>query len=121
MGVTEARSLDKPQETRKFAGHGWADVVDVGGKTVIRGHFQPGWRWSNDLKPIAGTDLCQISHLGYVLEGRMHLAMKDGTEYEIGPGEAVAIQSGHDAWVVGDEACTFIDFGQVDDYAKPKM
>jgi Cupin domain len=119
MGATEAKSLDKPEETRKFAGHGWADVVEVGGKTVVKGHFQPGWRWSTDLKPIAGTDLCEVEHLGYVLEGRMRIQMKDGSEFEIGPGQAVAIQPGHDAWVTGNETVTFVDFGQAQAYAKP--
>jgi Cupin domain len=119
MSATEAKSLDKPDETRKFAGHGWADAVQVGGKTVIRGHFQPGWRWTNDLKPIAGTELCEAAHLGYVLEGRMKVRMKDGSEFELGPGDAVAIEPGHDAWVVGNETMTFVDFGQIETYAKP--
>ncbi len=120
MAGTDAKSLDKPEETRKFKGHGWADVVEVGGRTVIRGHFQPGWRWSNDVKPIAQTELCEVAHLGYMIEGRMVIRMKDGSEVELGPGEAVAIPPGHDAWVVGDETVTFLDFGQVDTYAKAR-
>ena len=120
MGTIESKSLDKPDETRKFAGHGWADVVEVSGKTIIRGHFQPGWRWSKDLKPVMGTELCEVSHMGYMLEGHMHVQMKDGTEMDIGPGEATVIPPGHDAWVVGEETVTFVDFGQVDTYAKPK-
>ena len=120
MAKSESKSLDKAEETRKFKGHGWADVVTVGGKTAIRGHFQPGWRWSNDLKPIAQTDQCEVRHLGYMVEGKMHIKMKDGSEFDINPGEAVAIEPGHDAWVVGDETATFVDFGQIDDYAKPK-
>jgi hypothetical protein len=120
VGAMEHKNFDKPEETRKFAGHGWADAVQLGGKTVLRGHFQPGWRWSNDLKPIAKTDLCQVSHLGYCLEGRMKVTMKDGTEYEMGPGDAVAIPPGHDAEVIGDQTCLFLDFGEVAQYAKPK-
>lgn len=120
MPTPVQKSLDKPDETRKFAGHGWADVVQLGSKTILRGHFQPGWRWSNDVKPIAKTDLCEVSHLGYCLEGRMHLKMKDGTEYEIGPGDAVAIPPGHDADVIGDQTVVLLDFGEVEEYAKPK-
>jgi hypothetical protein len=118
MAGTEIKSLDRPDETRKFAGHGWADVVQVGGKTVVRGHYQPGWRWSIDLKPIAGTELCETAHLGYLTEGRIHLRMRDGSELEFGPGDAVAIEPGHDSWVVGTETATFIDFGQVETYGK---
>lgn len=120
MATLEVRSSDKPDETRKFHGHGWAEVVDLGGRTVIKGHFQPGWRWSNDVKPIAQTELCEVSHPGYMPEGRMGVRMKDGTEYEIGPGDVVTIQPGHDAWVVGDLIVLFVDFGQVGEYAKPK-
>jgi hypothetical protein len=88
--------------------------------TVGRGVFEPGWRWSQHVKPIAGTDSCQTAHLGYVVSGRMHIVMDDGGESECGPGDAVHIAPGHDAWIVGDEACVFIDFGQIQNYAKPQ-
>ena len=116
MASIEVKSLDSPEETRPFADHGQAAVVHVAGKPVLRGTFEPGWRWSNNLKPIAGTDSCQVSHFGY--SGRMHVAMDDGSEMEIGPGDAVAIPPGHDAWVVGDEPCVFMDFGEVEEYAQ---
>ena len=118
MASIEVKSLDSPEETRPFADHGQAAVVHVAGKPVLRGTFEPGWRWSNDLKPIAGTDSCQVSHFRYCVSGRMHLAMDDGSEMEIGPGDAVAIPPGHDAWVVGDEPCVFMDFGEVEEYAQ---
>lgn len=115
--TTVYKSLDKPDETRQFEGKGWVDIVQVGGKAVARGNFEPGWRWSENVKPIAQTDLCQVSHLGYCLQGRMRLEMADGSEYEIGPGDAVAIPAGHDAAVLGDETCVLLDFGEVDSYA----
>jgi uncharacterized protein YjlB len=115
----EARSLDAPDETRPFAAHGRMDVVQVGETTVGRGVFEPGWRWSDDVKPIAGTDSCLANHTIYVLSGRMAIRMDDGTEIEIGPGDAIVIPPGHDAWTVGDEACIAIDTTGVARYAKP--
>ena len=118
MATIEVKSLDSPEETRSFADHGEANVVHVAGRPVMRNTYEPGWRWSEDVKPIAGTDSCQVKHLGYCLSGRMHVAMDDGGEQEIGPGDAVSIEPGHDAWVVGDEACVFLDFGDVEQFAK---
>jgi hypothetical protein len=114
----EVKSFDKPDETRMFEGKGMADVVMVAGRPVARGTFEPGWRWSTNVKPIAGTDSCEVSHLGYCLQGRMRVHMSDGSEQEIAPGEVVAIPPGHDAEVVGDEDCVFLDFGEIAAYAK---
>jgi hypothetical protein len=121
MGGIVVKSIEKPDETRKFAGHGWLDVVTIGDLTVGRGTFQPGWRWSNDVKPIAGTDSCQAPHNAFVLAGRMVIRMNDGTETEIGPGDVFDCPPGHDAWTLGDEDCVMIDFakGTPTDYAKP--
>ena len=115
----EAKSFDSPDEVRKFESHGEAHVVELAGKTVIRSSFEPGWKWSNDVKPIAKTDSCQTRHFGYCQSGRMKVVMDDGTEGEFGPGELVAIEPGHDAEVVGDEPFIFVDFGDVSNYAKP--
>ena len=119
MAAIEVRSFDAPDEVRAFEGRGKADVVTVGGKVVGRGVFEPGWRWSENVKPIAGTDSCQVSHLGYCVSGRMRVTMDDGAEGEVGPGHVVAIPPGHDAEVIGDEPCILIDFGEFGDYAKP--
>ena len=113
-----AKSLDAPEEVRPFAGHGSMAVVHVGGATIGRGTFEPGWRWSQDVKPIAGTDSCQAHHTLYVVSGRMGVRMDDGTEFEIGPGDASVIAPGHDAWTIGDEACVAIDTTGVARYAK---
>lgn len=114
----EVKNFDSPDETRPFEGKGRADVVTVAGRTVGRGTFEPGWRWSVNLKPIAGTDSCQVSHLGYVLSGQMRVFMDDGSEGLASPGDVCAIPPGHDAEVVGDEPCVMLDFGEFGDYAK---
>ena len=119
MASIEVKRFESPDETRVFAGLGKADVVEVGGRTVGRAQYEPGWRWSANVKPIAGTDHCETAHLGYCVAGRMHVWMTDGNEAEMGAGDVVAIPAGHDAEVVGDEACVFIDFGQYADYATP--
>jgi hypothetical protein len=118
MAGLEVKSLDSPDETRPFEGKGHADVVKLGGTVVGRAVFEPGWRWSENVKPIAKTDSCQSHHLGYCISGRMRIFMGDGSEAMIGPGDAFEIPPGHDAEVVGDEACVNIDFGGFGDYAK---
>ncbi|MDQ3741735.1 MAG: cupin domain-containing protein [Actinomycetota bacterium] len=110
--------FDQPDEVRPFQGHGRAEMVEVGGQLVGRGTFEPGWRWSQDVKPIAGTQSCEVSHLGYCLSGRMRIHMDDGATTEIGPGDVVAIPPGHDAEVLGDENCVLLDFGEISEYAK---
>jgi hypothetical protein len=118
MASIEVKNFDSPDETRPFEGKGEAQIVNLGGRAVGKAVFEPGWRWSNNVKPIAGTDSCQTSHLGYCISGRMKVIMDDGTEQEIGPGDAYAIHPGHDAEVVGGEACVALDFGEFGDYAK---
>ena len=119
MAGLEAKNFSSPDEKREFAGKGHIDIVNVGGSTVGRGVFQPGWRWSTNVKPIAGTDSCEALHLGYVVSGRMRVVMNDGSEAEAGPGDVVHIEPGHDAWIVGDEDCVFLDFGaSVSQYAE---
>ena len=80
------RTFDSPDETRP-AGSGKAAIVDLGQATFMRVTLPPGWRWSKDVKPIAHTDSCQAAHLGYMLSGRMHAVMDDGTEADFGPGD----------------------------------
>jgi quercetin dioxygenase-like cupin family protein len=119
MASFESKSLERPDETRPFVAKGKMDVVRLGDVTVGRGLFEPGWRWSEHVKPIAKTDSCQALHTGYCISGRMRVRMNDGTEREIGPGEATVIPPGHDAWIVGNEPCVFVDFTGVSQYAKP--
>jgi len=118
MADAEVKNFESPDEVRPFEGKGQAEVLNIGGKTVGRATFEPGWKWSENVKPIAGTDSCEVSHLGYVISGRMRVYMDDGSEAEVGAGDVMAIPPGHDAEVVGDEPCVSLDFGEFGDYAK---
>jgi quercetin dioxygenase-like cupin family protein len=119
MAAIEIKRFEAPEETRPFEGHGQLDLVTVGGHEMGRGTFEPGWRWSRDVKPIAQTDSCLFAHRGYIVSGRMRVYMDDGSEGELTPGCVFAIPPGHDAEVVGDEPCVMIDVGDEDaDYAK---
>lgn len=111
------KNLDTPDETRPFP-HGQMAVVTIGDTTVGRGTFEPGWKWSTDIKPIAGTDSCQANHSAYVLSGRVVVKANDGAEIEFGPGDVMVAPAGHDAWVVGSEPCVLVDWTGVAKYAK---
>ncbi len=112
-------SFSNPQEVREFP-KGRAEFVTVGGITIARVTFQPGWRWSTHLRQMAGTNSCQEAHFGIGISGRMHVKMDDGTEQEFGPSEVVNIPPGHDGWVVGNEPAVFIDITGMENYAKQK-
>jgi quercetin dioxygenase-like cupin family protein len=113
-------SLDAPEETRPFTGDmGKLELVNVSEGPVGRATFQPGWRWSEHVKPIAKTESCQAAHLGYYVSGRMKVVMDDGQEMEFVPGDFAVIPPGHDAWIVGDEPCVVIDWQGFADYARP--
>jgi hypothetical protein len=113
----ESRNLDQPDESRT-PDKTEVNVVRVGGNEVGRFTFQPGWRWSECVKPVAGTDSCEMSHLGYVVSGKIHVVHDDGTTVDVGPGEAYVLAPGHDAWVLGDEPFVGIEFKSAGDYAK---
>ena len=91
------RSFDSPDETRPFEGKGQALLVNLGGKAIGKGTFEPGWKWSENVKPIAQTDSCQAHHVGYCLSGAMTVHMNDGTSFEINAGDVFDIPPGHDA------------------------
>ena len=111
MAGLEVKSVGSPEETRPFQdGKGNAAVVNVGGQPILYATFEPGWRWSEHVKPIAGTDSCQTNHLGYVLSGRMIVRAADGSETEVAAGDVFYVGPGHDAWAVGDEQCVALDF-----------
>jgi hypothetical protein len=113
----EAKNVSKPDETRSFD-HGKLDVVFLQGLEAGCFTLEPGWRWSQDVKPIAKTDYCQKHHVGYQLSGTLHTKLADGTELESKGGDFVVTPPGHDAWVVGDEPVKLLDFQGVHDYAK---
>jgi hypothetical protein len=114
----ESKNLSRPEETRPFL-KGRLDLVNIGGVTMGRATFEPGWKWSECVKPIAKTDSCQVAHIGYVISGNMDVSMDDGQELSFGPGDAMSIPPGHDAWIVGNEQCVLIDIGGIGNYAKP--
>ena len=118
MASMETRSIDSPHETRTFQAHGHVDVVTLGDFTLGKGTFEPGWQWSNDVKPIAGTESCMTRHTGICLSGQMTVRSDDGTEVTVGAGDVFALEPGHDAWTIGDEPCVMYDTG-VAAYAKP--
>jgi hypothetical protein len=118
MSGLEAKTFDDPDEVREFKAHGRVDLVECDSGMVGRTTFEPGWKWSQDVKPLAGTDSCQVHHIGYVLSGRMTVRADDGSEHEYSAGEVFNIQPGHDAWTVGDEDCVSVDFGGLEGYAQ---
>jgi hypothetical protein len=109
MPGVESRAFESPDETRT-PDKTRVEVVRMGGTTAARLTFEPGWRWSECVKPVAGTESCQVRHVGIVESGRMTVRHDDGTEAEIGPGRAYVIEPGHDAWVVGDERFVGYEF-----------
>ncbi|MFJ3883469.1 cupin domain-containing protein [Streptomyces sp. NPDC090077] len=114
------RNFDSADETRPFAdGKGRLDLIQTDGGAVGRAVFEPGWKWSEHIKPLAGTDSCQSAHTGYVVSGRMQVVMDDGEGAEYGPGDLMVIAPGHDAWVLGDEPCVAVDWTGFGGYAKP--
>ena len=119
MAGIESGAFSSPDETRTPQ-KTKVDIVRMGSTTAARFSFQPGWRWSECIKPVAGTDSCQARHVGVVQSGRLHVTHQDGTEGEVGPSEAYVIEPGHDAWVVGDEEFVAYEFEThaAEDYAK---
>ena len=114
---TEHKGFRQPDETREFP-NGRAEILTIGDSEVGRYTFEPGWRWSNDVKPIAGTHSCEVPHFQYHVSGQIAIRMDDGSEFVAGPGEITSLPSGHDAWVVGDEPAVVIDWYGATNYAK---
>ena len=117
MARLQRKPLAKPDEVRSF-NNGRIELFSLDDIDVGRTVFQPGWRWSNDVKPIAGTEFCQYHHVGIVLSGTLHVEMEDGLSLEIPPDTAYEIPPGHDAWVVGEDPWITIDFAGMRSYAR---
>ncbi|ATW48170.1 cupin domain-containing protein [Streptomyces xantholiticus] len=119
MAGIVSRNFDAADETRAFKdGKGKLDLLNTEHGPVGRAVFEPGWRWSTHVKPIAGTDSCQAAHVGYVVSGRMTIVMDDGETADVEPGQFITVTPGHDAYVVGDEPCVMLDWVGFGDYAK---
>ena len=119
MPGVEARGFDAPDETRT-PDKTKVEVVRMSGTTAARMTFEPGWKWSECVKPVVGTDSCQVRHVGYAQTGRIHIVHEDGTEQDIGAGDVYVIEPGHDAWTVGDETFVGYEFEQkaAEEYAR---
>ena len=114
----QRRRFEEATQVRTFP-YGKVEVVELDDTAVGRMSYEPGWRWSKDVKPLVGTDGCQSHHLAITMSGRLRVAMPDGTELEVGPGEVFEAPPGHDAWVVGDEPWVGVDFQAMRTYARP--
>lgn len=117
MASAEQKRFTEPDETRVFD-NGRVDLVHIGGSEIGRLTLEPGWRWSNDVKRIAGTELCEAPHFQYHVAGTVHIVMADGSEFDARPGDVTALPQGHDAWVVGDEPVVLVDWWGASNYAK---
>jgi class 3 adenylate cyclase len=114
----QRKLLSTPDEVRPFS-HGRAEIWELGDAVIGKQVFEPGWRWSNDVKPVAMTEMCEYHHLGMVMSGRVRFETMDGLEMEVGPGMVFEVDPGHDAWVIGDEACVVYDFAGMRTFARP--
>jgi ketosteroid isomerase-like protein len=110
MAQVFTSNLERDGEHRAFKAHGGAVVGSAGAAAVVKGTFEPGWRWSKDIQPLTGTESCEIHHLGYVISGRMGITFDDDSKIEIADGDVFDLQPGHDAYVVGNEPCIMVDF-----------
>ena len=117
MQSTEHKTFGSPNEVREFR-NGRAEILEVGDAQIGRLLLEPGWRWSNDVKPLAGTDSCEAPHFQYHVSGQLAIRMDDGTEFIAGPGDVTSLPTGHDAWVVGEETVVLVDWFGASNYAK---
>jgi hypothetical protein len=117
MKKMETKSFGVPDEIRKFD-KGKVELVKIGGATIGRAVFEPGWKWSTSVKPIVNTKSCEAPHFQYHVSGTLKVVMDDGTERELKTGDISLLPSGHDAWVVGNEPVVVVDFQGMVDYAK---
>ena len=111
------RRFDKPDEVREFE-KGRLELVHVGGMTIGRASYEPGWKWTEHVRPTVETELCEVEHVGLVVQGRAAVRMKDGSEVVMEPGDVFAVPPGHDSWVVGDEPYVSLHFLGAAAYAK---
>ena len=119
MDKAQLKSFGKPDEVREFP-KGRLELMKVGGVTIGRAIFEPGWRWSTSVQPLAKTKSCEAPHFQYHVSGVLKVIMDDGTEYECKPGDVSLLPSGHDAWVVGKEPVVVVDWQGMMEYGKSR-
>lgn len=118
MSQLVIKKFAQPDERRPFVSHGHLDLIRFDGGSIGMGVFEPGWKWSKDVQPLAGTKSCQAAHTCYIVSGSMEILMDDGSRGMLSAGDVAYIPPGHDAWVVGGEACLMVDFEGMSDYAR---
>jgi hypothetical protein len=109
MQKVEKKNFNTPDETKNTP-NSKVETVKIGNTTFQRQTFQPGWRWTKDIKPLMKTDLCPVHHKGVLLSGKMHIVVENGNELDVMPGDAIIIPPRHDGWVIGNEPAVFISF-----------
>jgi hypothetical protein len=109
MATIEKKNLNQAEQSRQI-GRVKIDSITLGGLTFQRSSAQPGWKWSEDIKPVAKTESCQVSHLLYLLSGKIKVRLDDGQEAEFNPGDMGLIPPGHDGWVVGNVPAVWLEF-----------
>ena len=120
MEKADLKSFGKPDEVREFP-DGRLELIKIGGATIGRAVFKPGWKWSKSVQPLVKTKSCEAPHFQYHVSGVLKVIMDDGSEYDCKPGDVSLFPSGHDAWVVGDESVVVVDFQGMLDYAKTDL
>ena len=119
MKTAQVKSFGTPDEVREFP-KGRLELVKIGGTTIGRAIFKPGWRWATSVQPLAKTKSCEAPHFQYHVSGVLRVVMDDGTEFDCRPGDVSVLPSGHDAWVIGEEVVVIVDFQGMLDYATSK-
>jgi quercetin dioxygenase-like cupin family protein len=117
MPNAEIKSFSTPDERQEVERASVA-VVNMPGGPVERSTLKPGWRWSEHIKPMVGTELCEVNHFGYIVSGQLGIRLKDGTEHVAKAGDVIAVPAGHDAWVVSGEPIVVIDWGATTNFGK---
>jgi quercetin dioxygenase-like cupin family protein len=117
MAELDLERFESPTEVREFE-KGRFEIVRIGETTVGRATYEPGWKWSEHVGPTAGTESCQVEHVGLVISGQAAVRMDDGTERVMKPGDLFHVPPGHDSWVVGDEPYVSLHFLGADEYAQ---
>jgi quercetin dioxygenase-like cupin family protein len=117
VNTYERKDLGKPDEVRSFD-KGRVELVNINGGVVGRLVLEPGWRWSQHVKPIAGTEWCEAPHFQYHAAGRLKVITSEGEEFEVGPGEVTSLPANHDAYVIGDDPVVIVDFFGAMHYAE---
>ncbi|MBK9272323.1 MAG: cupin domain-containing protein [Saprospiraceae bacterium] len=115
--MAEWKNFGTSDEVREFP-KGRLELIQIGGATIGRGIFEPGWRWTTSVQPLAKTHSCEAPHFQYHVSGILRIKMDDGTEFDCKPGDVSLLPSGHDAWTIGNEPAVVIDFQGMIDFAK---